>query len=199
MVPRVESADFAIALLLGELHSLLDHPFLQLAGSRTPPAALLVFLIQQNDYRYRARRTGEVRIHNVQILVAREHPHVHVAYRLGELGDYWNDVHRIPTPILGQHQQMPMSAQRFDACRDLDGDGDPLVERQPHLMILGGPSHELGESLTLAVSCFSDQGKGEGGRGKREAGSGNGKPETGNGKRETVLWLVAASGSCRRE
>src|SRR2546423_2863607 len=97
-----------------------------------------------------------MRIHDVQILVASQNPHVHVAHGFAELGDNRNDVHGISAPVFVQHQQMPVSAERIDTRGDLDRDGDALVERYPQLVVFGQPSHELGESLALAVTrlCY---------------------------------------------
>src|SRR5204863_6883665 len=93
-------------------------------------------------------------VHDVEILVALEDAHVHVAHRLGEFGDDGNDVDRVATPVFTEDKQMPLPMQRFDAGGNLQGYRRAMRERDPHLPVLyRGTSHELAECLAFVIAC----------------------------------------------
>src|SRR5690242_1238433 len=85
-----------------------------------------------------------MRVHNVEVLVARENAHVHVADRVGELRD-------------DQHEQMPVSMQRLDTRRIFNRDHDSLRERKPQLVIDRRPREEVRKGLPIVVAGSRNQ------------------------------------------
>ena len=143
----------AIALLEGL--SLALHPMLEDGGPRSPPTVFYKILVVHNDHGNRASRSVcKVRFHDVEILIARQNAQVEIARAAREFVDKRKRAHGIAAPVFAQYEQVPGTAERFDAVDEAFVDLGARTDRLPEInILLRGGDHFI-ESPGGFVACF---------------------------------------------
>ena len=154
-VMRIPLSLFLVTVTLLEPLSLALHPMLQDRGAWSPPLVLYKILIIGNDHRNRTCRTvRQMRFHNVEILIARQNAQVKIARAAGEFVDKRKCAHGVATPVFAQYQQVPSSAECFDAIDKTVVDRGARADRLPEVdILLSGGDHFI-ESPGGIVACF---------------------------------------------
>src|SRR5690606_35968907 len=124
-------------------------PGLQLSGPRAPPADLLEALVEHHHHRDRAAASrGEMRVHQVQVLVAAQDPQLELlGDSIGQPREPRHRVERVTTPVLEQHQQVALARQGPRQLQERLTDRGARVNGPPQLPVLLRSLDELRERL----------------------------------------------------
>ena len=79
-----------------------------MARTRSPPPTFDELFVQQQDHRNRpAAPVGQVRIHEVEILVPGQHPQIELGNFLGEPCEHREQIDGVSAPVLAEGEQVP--------------------------------------------------------------------------------------------
>ena len=103
-IPGIPSPEPRVPLLVGKVLDFLEENFLKGFRPWAPPPHLSELLIQNHHHRNGTTLPGEVRVHEIQVLIPRENPKVKVGPRIHHPGQVGKRVRAVSAPLLAENQ-----------------------------------------------------------------------------------------------